>query len=58
MTFDLPDAFEMHRTNLDHMPCLFRLEYAITSATSHAGDIEQLSAVDEVVIYGHISPDF
>lgn len=46
----VPHAFEMHRPDLDHMPRLFALEYAVSAASSHTSYIEQFCAVDHVII--------
>ena len=46
----LPHAFEVHGSNLDHMPHLLTLQDAISAATGHARDIQKLRAVDHVVI--------
>lgn len=41
----------MHGSNLDHMPHLLTLEYAVSPASGHAGDVQQLGAVYEVAVY-------
>lgn len=46
----LPDAFQMHRTNLHNVPRLFALENAVATSPRHAGDIEQLRTVNHVII--------
>lgn len=46
----LPHALEMHWANLDHMSDLLALENTISPTTGHAGDIEELGAIDHVVV--------
>lgn len=45
-----PHALEMHGANLDHVSDFLRLENAVPSASCHSHNIEQLGAVDHVVI--------
>lgn len=46
----VPNAFQMHGPDLDHVPSLLRLQNAITSASSHPSNVEELCSIDEVVI--------
>ena len=46
-----PDTFEVHRADLDDMSGLLALQDTITAASRHARHIEQLSAVDHVVVF-------
>lgn len=46
-----PDALQVHRTDLDDIPSLLTLEDTVTTPTSHACDIEQLGAIDHVIIF-------
>ena len=48
----LPDAFEVHGPDLDHMPHLLALQDAVATTSGHSRDIQQLGAVDHVIIYG------
>jgi hypothetical protein len=41
----------MHGTNLDNMARLFALENTISSSSGHACDIEQLCAIDHVIVW-------
>ena len=45
-----PNTLEMHRADLDHVPGLFGLQDPVTAASGHPGDVQQLSAVDHVVV--------
>lgn len=45
-----PDALQMHRPNLHHMPHFLALENSISPAPSHARNIQELSAIDHVII--------
>jgi hypothetical protein len=45
-----PDTLQVHRTNLDNVACLLALENTITSTSRHAGNIEELGAVDHVIV--------
>ena len=46
----IPNTLKVHRTNLHYMADFFALEDAISSTTRHAGDIQQLCAVNHVII--------
>lgn len=46
-----PDTFQMHWTNLDDMLLLLALEDTVTSASGHASNIQELGAIDHVVIF-------
>ena len=48
---DSPDAFQVHGSNLHHVSCLLALQDAITASASHAGNIQQLRAIDHVVVF-------
>jgi len=48
---NVPDSFEMHWSNLDHVAQLLALQDAIATPTSHASDVQQLRAVNHVVIF-------
>lgn len=50
-----PDTLEVHGANLDDMTDFFALEDAVATTTGHASDVEQLGAVDHVVICNEIS---
>lgn len=45
-----PDALEMHRANLYDVPDLLALENAVTAPASHASNIQQLGAIDHVIV--------
>lgn len=47
----IPHAFQMHRANFHNMPNLFTLQNAVAATTGHSGDIQELRAVDHVIIY-------
>ena len=47
----IPHALEVHRTDFDHVSHLFTLQNAIATTTCHACYVQQLRAVDEVIIY-------
>ena len=40
----------MHWTNLDDMAGFLALEYPIAPTSSHASNIQELRAIDEVII--------
>ena len=46
-----PDTFEVHRADLDDMSGLLALQDTITAASRHARHIEQLSAIDHMVVF-------
>ena len=46
----LPNALQVHRANFDDIACLFTLENSVASATSHTSNIQELGAIDHVVI--------
>lgn len=45
-----PHALEMHGAGLDHMTQLLSLENTVSSASGHAGHVEELGTVDHVVV--------
>lgn len=46
----VPDSFEVHRPNLDHMPSFLALQDTITPSSRHASNIEKLGAIDHVIV--------
>ena len=46
-----PDAFQMHRTNLHYMSSFLALENTVTTTPRHASNVQQLRAVDHVVVF-------
>ena len=46
-----PDAFQMHRTNLYYMPSFLALENTVTTTPRHASNVQQLRAVNHVVVF-------
>lgn len=48
---DLPDAFEVHWADLDYVLQLLALEDAVSSSAGHACYVEELGAVDHMVIF-------
>lgn len=53
-----PHAFEMHRSDFHYVLLLLTLEDSITAASCHTNHIQELSAIDHVVIFssGNTSP--
>ena len=49
---DSPDAFEVHRTDLNDMTRLFTLQDTVSSASCHSCNVQKLGSVDHVVICG------
>ena len=47
---DIPDALQMHGSDFDNLLMFLRLENSITSASCHAHYVQQLSAIDHVVV--------
>jgi hypothetical protein len=47
-----PNTLQMHRPDLDNMPGLLALQNSIPASTGHSCYVEQLRAVDHVVVYG------
>jgi hypothetical protein len=47
-----PNTLQVHRSDFHHMADFLAFENAITSTPSHAGDVEQLRAIDHVIIWG------
>ena len=47
---DLPDTLQMHWANLDHVPGLLAFQDTIPTSSGHTGNVEQLGAVDHVII--------
>ena len=52
---DIPNTFQMHRPNLNHLFLLLRLEDSVSATSSHADYIEELGAVDHMVVYSSIA---
>lgn len=52
---DIPNALQVHGADLDNMANLFALQDAVSTATSHSSDIEQLGSINHVVIYSKSS---
>jgi hypothetical protein len=48
---NLPNSFQMHRSNLHDVASLLTLQYAVPATTGHAGHVKQLRAVDHVIVY-------
>lgn len=46
----LPDALEMHGPDLDDVADLLAFENAVSTSSGHSSDVEQLGAVDHVVV--------
>lgn len=46
----LPDTLEVHWANLDHVASLLALQDAIAATTGHASDVEELRAIDHVIV--------
>lgn len=46
----LPDALQVHGTNLYDVARLLALENAIPSSSGHASHVEKLRAVDKVIV--------
>lgn len=46
-----PNALEVHGADLDNVAHFFALENAVAAATRHPGHVEQLGAVDHVVVF-------
>lgn len=47
----LPDALEMHWSNLNDVPGLLALQDAVATASSHTGDVQKLGAIDHVIVW-------
>lgn len=45
-----PNALQMHRTYLHHMPHLLTLENPISPTSGHARDIEKFRAIDHMIV--------
>lgn len=45
-----PDSFQMHGPNLHHMSHFLTLQDTVSPAPSHSSNVEELGAVDHVVI--------
>ena len=54
----LPDAFKMHRSDLDNMPHLLALQDAVAPTSSHASNIEKFRSIDHVIVYKRVSQNF
>lgn len=48
--FNIPYALEMHGPNLHNVAHFFALENTISSTTSHPGNVQELGAIDHVII--------
>lgn len=48
---NVPNTFEVHGSDFNNVTNFLALENTITSPASHAGHIEQLRAVDHMVIW-------
>ena len=55
---DIPDALEMHRSNLDNVPNLFAFEYTIAPAPRHPSDIEEFGTINHVIVWTTSQPRF
>jgi hypothetical protein len=47
----LPNSLQMHWSNLDDVSGLFTLQNTISASACHTGNVEQLGAIDHVIIY-------
>lgn len=45
-----PHTFQVHRSDLDNMPNLLQLQDTVTATTRHLGHVQELGAVDHVVV--------
>lgn len=48
--FLLPNTLEMHWANLDNMSILLAFENAITTASGHTGNVQELCTVDHMIV--------
>jgi hypothetical protein len=48
---DIPHSLQVHRANLHNMADLLALEDTVPTTSSHTSHVEQLGAVDHVVVY-------
>jgi hypothetical protein len=48
---DIPNAFQVHRSNLHNLLLLFGLQDSVTSASGHTDNVQKFSAVDHMVVY-------
>jgi hypothetical protein len=48
---DLPDAFQVHGPYLYYMLLFLGLEDTVSATSCHACDVEELGAIDHVVVY-------
>jgi hypothetical protein len=46
-----PYTFQVHWTNLDHVPRLLALEYSVATTTRHSSDVQELRTVDHMIIF-------
>lgn len=46
----IPDTFEMHWTDLNHVSSFLTFEYSVSSPSSHSGHVEELCAIYHVVV--------
>jgi hypothetical protein len=46
----LPNAFQVHGSDLHHILLFFRLQNSVTATTSHARYVEELGAVYHMII--------
>ena len=47
---DLPNTLQVHRSDLDNMSDFLAFQDAITPASGHASHIEQLCAINHVIV--------
>jgi hypothetical protein len=48
---NVPDAFQVHRSNLHYVLLLLAFEDAVPTATGHAYNVEKLGTINHVVVY-------
>ena len=48
---DLPDAFQVHGPYLYYVLLFLGLEDAVSATSCHACDVEELGAIDHMVVY-------
>lgn len=54
-TGPIPDPFEMHWPDLDHMSGLFALEDAVAAPSCHARNVEKFCSIDHMVVCSGVS---
>lgn len=47
---NIPDTLKVHRANLDDVTNFLALQDAVSSATGHARNVQQLGAINHVVV--------